>query len=47
MNARGLTLFASVLLAACAGPAVVPQTPGANYEITVVRTWSEATHPLD
>ena len=47
MNVRSLTLFASVLLAACAGPAVMPQAPGATYEITVVRTWSEATNPLD
>jgi len=47
MKVRNLTLLASVLLAACAGPAVTPTVPGATYEITVMRTWSEATHPLD
>jgi hypothetical protein len=47
MNARTLALAASTLLAACAGPMVTPQAPGATYEITIVRTWSEATHALD
>ena len=47
MNARTLALVASTLLAACAGPMVAPQGPGATYEITVVRTWSDSTHPLD
>jgi len=47
MKTCASTLFVSVLVAACAGPSVMPQAPGATYEITVVRTWSEATHPLD
>jgi len=25
----------------------VPETPGATYEITIIRAWSEASHPLD
>ncbi len=47
MKTCASTLFASVLLAACAGPSVMPQAPGATYEITIVRMWSEATNPLD
>lgn len=47
MNVRKLALLACALLAACAGPAIVPQAPGATYEITIMRTWSETTHPLD
>jgi hypothetical protein len=47
MKLHALTLLASVLLAACAGPTVAPNAPGATYEITVVRSWSEATNPLD
>ncbi len=33
-------------LTACAGPTVAPR-PGTTYEITVTRSWSEATNPLD
>lgn len=47
MTTRTLTLLASILLTACAGPTVAPRAPGATYEITVVRSWSEATNPLD
>ena len=47
MNARTLSLAATMLLAACAGPMVAPQGPGETYEITITRTWSEATHPQD
>src|SRR5258708_28934626 len=47
MKTCASTLFASVLLAACAGPSVMPQAPGATSEITIVRMWSEATNPLD
>ena len=52
MNVHRLKLLASaslasILLAACASPAVSPQAPGVTYEISVVRSWSEATHPLD
>ena len=47
MNARILALATATLLAACAGPVVTPQGPGATYEITITRSWSEATHALD
>lgn len=47
MNIRWLVSFAALLLAACAAPTVVPQSPGASYEITITRNWSETTHPLD
>jgi len=47
MNVRHATLLAAVLLSACAGRMVAPPSPGATYDITVVRTWSEATHPLE
>jgi hypothetical protein len=47
MNARSLHALAALLLTACAAPMVEPQAPGATYEITMTRSWSEATHPLD
>ena len=47
MNARTMASLASILLTACAGPAVSPPTPGTTYEITITRSWSEATNPLD
>jgi hypothetical protein len=47
MNARTMLVVTSILLAACAGPTVSPQAPETTYEITVTRTWSEATNPLD
>ena len=47
MNARILQLLSSALLAACAGPMTAPAGPGATYEVTIVRSWSDSTHPLD
>lgn len=53
MNGRYLPLGAVLLLVACATPSVKPDVstssakPAAKYEVTVERTWSEATHPLD
>jgi len=47
MKRFALVLFACGLLAACAGSTVAPQMSGVAYEITVVRNWSETTHPLD
>ena len=46
MTFRALGLITSLMLTACAGTTVMPKEPGATYEITVVRSWSEATHPL-
>jgi len=39
--------FATLALCACASPPTAPQAPGVTYEITITRTWSEASHPLD
>ena len=47
MNARMLALAAATTLAACAGSMVTPEGPGATYEVTITRSWSEATHALD
>ena len=47
MNVRWFAPSATLLVAACADPAVVPQSPGATYEATITLSWSEATHPLD
>jgi hypothetical protein len=47
MNARLLPAFAALLVGACAAPMADPQMPGATYEITITRSWSDVTHPLD
>jgi spondin N len=47
MNARALALGACLLAAGCAAPMMAPPGPGATYEITIVRSFSETTHPLD
>ena len=39
--------IATLALCSCATPPTAPEAPGATYEITVTRTWSEASHPLD
>jgi hypothetical protein len=45
---RGPTLaLVAFALCACAGPPTTPDTPGATYEITITRAWSEASDPLD
>jgi hypothetical protein len=50
MNIRLVPIAAASLLAACAGPTIAPpatDAPGTTYEITVLREWSETTHPAD
>jgi hypothetical protein len=47
MNIRFLIAIAALLVTACATPMVDPQVPGATYEITITRTWSESTNPID
>ena len=42
-----LALGACLLAAGCAAPMKAPEGPGVTYEINVVRSFSEATHPLD
>jgi hypothetical protein len=47
MNARLLPAIAALLVTACAAPMADPRLPGTTYEITITRTWSETTNPLD
>ena len=47
MNPRPMLAFAGLILSACASAPMAPQMAGATYEITITRSWSDATHPLD
>ena len=47
MDHRQLLLLLAASLAACAGTTPVTEAPEANYEVTIERTWSRDTHPLD
>lgn len=42
-----ISLLACVLLAIATGNAAAADNPTATYQVTLERTWSQSTHPLD